>query len=237
MSHQIEQTMFLETGTVNKVLELLCEIIADKKNAFIQWPNDDEIAQNVREFESFSSYGPFESVFGAMGTIEISITPALSTFYTISQPSCSTHTTDTTYTPIKWQCSCDTNGFLQSSFVFIPQNEKQSKNSYAFEMNPVQWELERQQSANEFYMVADETLAMSRFVLTPHEKRQIDADAFNKTLQSKRIVIDRAFEKIQQRFPLLQRIEHRDANTISNIIETIGILHNFFIIHRDDLYI
>lgn len=236
MSHQIEHTMFLEPGTVNTVLEFLCEIIADKKNAFIQWPNDDEIVQNARDFKALPAYGPFENVFGAIGTIDIPIRPALSKHYTISEPSCSTHTTHTTYTPIKWQCSCDTNGFLQSSLVFIPQTEKQSKNSYVFGMNPVKWELESQHD-NEFYMVADQTLTMFRFLLTPHEKRQIDADTFNKTLQSKRIVIDRAFEKIQRRFPLLNRIEHRDANTICKIVETIGILHNFFIIHRDELYI
>lgn len=236
---KIEQLMCLEPGTVNQVIEMMSEIIAQKKDAFIQWPNDDEILQNVRDFECYRENGQqieFYNVFGAMGTIEIQIKPALSKFYTISQPSSSSSSTaHSTYTPVKWQCSCDTNGFLQSSFVFVPKTENQSKNSYAFEMNPIKVELENQK-LDELYMVADETLTIFPFLLTPHEKRMIDADSFNKALQSKRIVIDRAFEKIQRRFPLLKRIEHRNANSICNIIETIGILHNFFIIHRDDLY-
>lgn len=238
MAHQIEQTLFLEPGTVHQVLEIICEMISDKKNAFIQWPNDEEISQNVRDFERFSADDEceFPNVFGAIGTVEIPIKPALPKYYTIPLPSCSSHATNPTYTPIKWQCSCDTNGFLQTSFVFIPQKEKQSKNSYVFDVNPVKWELNSQR-ANELYMVADETLTIFPVLLTPHEKRMIDADAFNKTLHSKRIVIDRAFEKIKRRFPLLERIEHRDANCICNIIETIGILHNFFIIHRDGLYV
>lgn len=237
---RIEELMCLEPGTVNQVVEMMSEIIAQKKDAFIQWPNDDEILQNVRDFQCYRGNGEqseFHNVFGALGTIEIQIKPALSKFYSISQPSSSSaRNTHATYTPVKWQCSCDTNGFLQSSFVFVPTTENQSKNSYAFEVNPISVELE-QRKHDELYMVADETLTIFPFLLTPHEKRMIDADSFNRALQSKRIVIDRTFEKIQRRFPFLKRIEHRDANSICNTIETIGILHNFFIIHRDDLYI
>lgn len=108
--------------------------------------------------------------------------------------------------------------------------------AFNLKVSKIKYELENQK-LDELYMVADETLTIFPELLTPHEKRMIDADSFNKALQSKRAVIDRAFEKIQRRFPLLQRIEHRNANSICNIIETIGILHNFFIIHRDDLYI
>lgn len=239
-SHQIEQTLFLESGTVNKMIEIMTESIAQKKEAFIQWPNDDEILQNVRDFQCYhnNAHSEFRNVFGAIGTIDIPIKPALPRFYSISQQSCSTriNTADATYTPIKWQCSCDTNGFLQSSLVLAPKTENQSKNSYVFEVNPIKLELANQ-NANELHMVADETLTIFTCLLTPHEKRMIDAVPFNETLESKRIVIDRTFEKIQRRFMLLNRIEHRNANSICNIIETIGILHNFLIIHRDDLYI
>lgn len=236
---QIEQLMVLETGTVNHILEIMSEIIAQKKDAFIQWPNDEEIVQNVRDFQCYrvNEQYEFPSVFGALGTLDIAIQPSLPKFYSIAQPSCSSHShIQPTYTPVKWQCSCDTNGFLQSSWVFIPTIERQSKNSFVFEINPVQVELENQK-LDELYMVADETLAIFPVLLTPHEKRMIDADSFNKELHSKRSVIDRAFEKIQRRFPLIKRIKHRNPNSICNIIETIGILHNFFIIHRDDLYV
>lgn len=239
----IEELMCLEPGTVNQVIEMMSEIIAQKKDAFIQWPNDEEILQNVRDFECYrdtdvgQNHGEFPNVYGVLGTIEIPIKPGLPKFYMISQPSSSSaRNTHSTYTAVKWQCSCDTNGFLQSSFVFIPTIETQSKNSYVFDVNPIKAELENQKQ-DELYMVADETLTIFPVLLTPHEKRMIDADSFNRALQSKRCVIDRTFEKIQRRFPLLKRIEHRNPNSICNIIETIGILHNFFIIHRDDLYI
>lgn len=236
----IEDLMDLEPGTVNQVVEMMSEIIAQKKDAFIQWPNEDEIEQNVRDFECYRENGEqteFHNVFGALGTLDIPIKPALPKFYSISQPSSSSaRNAHATYTPIKWQCSCDTNGFLQSSFVFVPTTENQSKNSFAFEANPISVELE-QRKHEELYMVADETLTIFPYLLTPHEKRMIDAASFNRAHQSNRIVFDRTFEKIQKRFPSLKRIVHRDASSICNIIETIGILHNFFIIHRDDLYI
>lgn len=237
----IEQLMCLEPGTVNRVIEMMSEIIAQKKDAFIQWPNDDEILQNVRDFECYRDNGQlFEfphNVFGALGTIEIPIKPALPKFYAVSQPSSSsTSNAHPTYTPVKWQCACDTNGFLQSSFVFVPATEKQSKNSYAFQVNPIKVQLENQKR-NALHMVADETLTIFPFLLTPHEKRMVDADPFNKALEAKRVVIDRIFEKIHRRFPFLKHIGHRNASSICNIIETIGVLHNFFIIHRDDLYI
>lgn len=231
--------MCLEPGTVNQIIEMMSEVIAQKKDAFIQWPNEDEIVQNVRDFECYREHGEhfeFPNVFGAVGSRDIPIRPALPKFYSISQPSSSSaRNAHATYTPVKWQCSCDTNGFLQSSFVSVPSTENQSKNSFAFEANPISVELE-QRKYEELYMVADETLTIFPYLLTPHEKRMIDADSFNRALQAKRIVIDQTFEKIQRRFSAIKRIEHRDANSICNIIETIGILHNFFIIHRDDLY-
>lgn len=233
----IEDLMNLEPGTVNQVVGMMSEIIAQKKDAFIQWPNEDEIAANVRDFESYGEPSEFHNVFGAVGTIEIPIRPALPKFYSVSQASSSSvRNAHGTYTPVKWQCSCDTNGFLQSSFVFVPTTEEQSKNSFAFEANPISVELEQRQHDG-LYMVADETLTIFEYLLTPHEKRMIDADSFNRIHQSKRMAFDRTFEKIQHRFPALKRIVHRDANSICDIIETIGILHNFFIIHRDVLYI
>lgn len=230
-SKETELTLFLEPGTVNKALEALCDIIAEKKHAFIHWPNKREIEQNVRLFESYQEYGYYEffNVFGAIGTLEIQIQPALPNYLPVSK-------SNRTYTPIKWQCSSDTGGILQSSFVLLPKKENETKNSYVFEVNPVKVKLEAMKS-DEVYLVADETLTLFPYLLTPHEKLIIRAEEHNRALESKRKIIDNVFGKIQSRFLILQRIELRSAKSISNLIETVGILHNFFMVHNDHLYI
>lgn len=230
-SGQTEETLFLEPGTVNKVLETLCNIIAEKKHAFIHWPNKREIQQNVRLFESYQEYGYYEfyNVFGAIGTIDVQVKPALKKYLSVIE-------TNQTNTPIKWQCSCDTGGILQSSFVLVPKKENETKNSFVFEGNPIKTKLEAMKS-DEVYLVADETLTIFPYLLTPHEKIIIRADEHNVALESKRKIIDNVFDKIRSRFSILQRIELRSAKSICNLIETVGILHNFFMVHNDNLYI
>ncbi|XP_055297940.1 uncharacterized protein LOC129566214 [Sitodiplosis mosellana] len=231
-SEKTEETLCLETGTVNKVLGAICEIIADKKDAFIHWPNAKEIRQNVRHFERYDEYGQYEfyNVFGAIGTMEFQAKPPLPNYLSVP----TTHG-NSTYTPIKWQCSCDVSGFLQSSSVTVPKKENETKNSYVFEMNPVKSKLEAMKE-EEVYLVADETLTLIPFLLTPHEKLLLYAEQHNRALESKRKVIDKTFDKILSRFSILRRIELRDAHSIRNLIETVGILHNFFLIQGDQLY-
>lgn len=226
-----EQNLGLESGTVNKVLQTLCKIIAEKKNAFIAWPNKRTIEKNVREFERYDEYGYFEfyNVFGAVGTLELYIEPAIENYLTISS------TDSLTYTPIKWQCSCDTHGLLQSSFVMIPTIEKETKNSYIFEVNPINTRLDAMKS-DETYLVADETLTLFPYLLTPHEKLIIHAEQHNQALESKRKIIDKTFAMIQSRFLILARIELHDAESICNLIDTVGILHNYLVIHDDPMY-
>lgn len=233
-SDETEQALFLESGTVNNVLETLCNIIADKKYAFIHWPNRVEMQQNVQLFESYHEFGYFEfyNVFGAIGTVEMQLKPALPNYLSVAEST----GRNQTYTPVKWQCSCDTSGILQSSLVFVPKREIETKNSYVFEVNPVKLKLEAMKS-DEMYLVADETLTIFPFLLTPHEKIIIRAEEHNKALESKRKVIDKTFEHIQGRFFILNRIELRNAKSVCNLIETVGILHNFFMVHHDLLYI
>lgn len=230
-SEDTEQTLFLEPGTVNKTLEALCEVIVDKKDAFVHWPNRREISQNVQLFEVYHEFGnyKFYNVFGAIGTIELKLKPALPQYLCVNE-------TQTTYTPVKWQCSCDSSMVLQSSVVFVPERENECKNSYVFETSAVKAKLGTL-SAKGVYMVADETLGRFSFLLTPKEIIEVNADAHNKALESKRKIIDRTFQKIQSRFLVLDRIELRDVRHICNLIETVGILHNFLMVHNDQLYI
>lgn len=227
-----ERNLFLEPGTVDKVIRTLCEIIARRKHAFIMWPNEREIKKSVRQFESYDEFGSFEfyNVFGAIGTLELHVQPALRNQLTIQMTDC-----NSSYTPIKWQCSSDANGLLQSSFVMIPTTDKETKNSYIFEINPLKERLEAMK-IDEIYSVSDETLTLFPFLLTPHEKIIIHAEQHNRALESKRKIIDKTFAIIQNRFPILDRIELRDAESIRNLIDTLGVLHNFLMIHGDPLY-
>lgn len=230
-SSATEQTLFLQSGTVNKVLQKLCGFIAGKKHAFITWPNKREISKCVRQFKRYHEYGKYEfyNVFGAVGTLEMHIRPAIRNHLAVASNASS-------YTPVKWQCCSDASGLLQSSFVMIPKTDKESKNSYVFEVNPLNSILEAMKS-DENYLVADETLTLCPNLLTPHEKLIIHAEQHNRALESKRKIIDKAFTLIQSRFPILERIELRDAESIRNLIDTVGVLHNFLIVHCDHLYL
>lgn len=231
-SGHTEETLFLEQGTVNKILEIVCSIIVDKKDTFIHWPNKKEIQQNVRQFERYDEFGHFEfyNVFGAIGTIELEIQPPLFDCLTYASSD-----NNYMYTPVKWQCSCDVTGFLQSSSVLVPKQENQSKNSYVFEMSSLKTKLEMIKN-DEMYLVADETLTLIPYLLTPHEKLLLHAEQHNRALESKRKIIDKTFEKIQNRFLILQRIELQDEISVCNLVETVGILHNFFLIQSDQMY-
>lgn len=232
-SDETEQTLLLESGTVNRVLQSVCKIIAHNKSTFIPWPSKHEIERSVKRFDRFHEYGQYEfyNVFGAIGTVEFHVKPALPDYLNIPETA-----ENASYTPIKWQCSCDVSGFLQSSFVVVPKKDLETKNSYVFEMNPVQTRLEAMKT-DEVYLVADETLTLVSYLLTPHEKIIIHSDQHNKALESKRKVIDKTFEKILSRFRILDRIELSDENSIRDIIDTVGILHNFFVVHNDELYL
>ncbi|XP_031627836.1 uncharacterized protein LOC116343754 [Contarinia nasturtii] len=232
-SKQTEETLILCEGTVNKVLTMICAIIAQKRDVFIHFPNGKEIQQNVRQFERFTEFGEYEfyNVFGALGTTDFQIKPPLSKYLSVP----ATDGKNIMYTPIKWQCSCDVSGFLQSSLVLIPKKENETKNSYVFEMNPLKAKLEAIKTS-EYYLVADGTLTLIPFLLTPHEKLLLHAEQHNRALESKRKIIDKTFDKIRSRFTILNRIELRDATSICNLVETIGILHNFFLVQNDELY-
>lgn len=232
--NEIENTLFIKPGTVTTVIQTLCEIIVQRKDVFIDWPNKRTMAENVRSFAIYSEFGNYEffNVFGAIGTTEFQVTPSLQNYLAIP----GTNVSSSTYTPIKWQCSCDTNCIIQSSFVVIPSRDVESKNSHVFEMNPIKSAMESMKS-DEIYLVSDETLTIFPYLLTPHEKLIINSDSHNKALHSKRKVIDKTFAKIRSRFLILDRLEIRDARTICDLIETIGVLHNLFTIYKDQLYI
>lgn len=232
-SEETDQALFLDPGTVNMVLQSVCGIIAQKKSTFIPWPSKHDIERSVRRFERYSEFGQYEfyNVFGAIGTIDILVRPPLQNYLEIPETE-----DNLPYTPIKWQCSCDVNGFLHSSFVVVPKKDIETKNSYVFEINPVSTRLEAMKM-DEVYFVADETLTLFPYLLTAHEKIIIHSDQHNRALESKRKVIDKAFEKIQSKFKVLNRIELIEEENIRNLIDTVGILHNFFIIHSDLLYL
>lgn len=232
-SDETEQKLCLESGTVNRLLEAVCAIIARKRDTFIPWPSKHEIERSVRRFEKYNEFGQYDffNVFGAIGTIEIHVQPPLPNHLTILSED-----SHSMYTPIKWQCSCDASSFLTSSMVIVAKREIETKNSYVFEANPVKATLEAMKS-DEVYLVADETLTLFPYLLTPHEKLLIHAEQHNRALESKRKVIDKTFHTIQSRFKILERIELQNEESIHNLIETIGIIHNFLIVHNDHLYL
>lgn len=97
-SKHIEETLFLETDTVSKVLTTMCAIIAGKKDVFIHLPFKKEMSMANM------------NVFGALGTIELHEQPPLSIYRAV--PTTTTHS-NSMCTPVKWQCSCDVRSFLQ----------------------------------------------------------------------------------------------------------------------------
>lgn len=229
----IESRYCWDQGVVADIIQRMSSLIASKKDLFIRWLTNIEIEQNVQRFTNFDEFGNFDfyNVFGALGIIDIHVKPALNDYFTVT----TSYDSNLKYTPVKLQCSCDVNGFLQSSFVLIPKTEAETKNSKTFEMSPI-YDILRNMESEENYIVADQTFSCFPFLLTPHEKSIQHASEFNQALDSKRKVIDKTFAKIQLRFPILSRIELTDAESVCNLIETVCILHNFFLANNDEAY-
>lgn len=226
----IEQNFFLDPGVVQRILIVFCKAVSHLKDKFIQWPDRGGIERHCHQFERMNEFGSYDfyNVFGAMATRDFCIKPPLNNYFEVQ-------TADASYTPIKLQCCCDANGLLFSSFVSFPKMEPDTKNSRVFEASPLKLALKRMKS-NEAYIVADQSLSLCPILMTPHDKIIAHSEQHNKALESKRKIIDKVMDKICSRFPILGHIEVRNSQTISRLIETICILHNFFVMNRDQGY-
>lgn len=225
----IEQHFFLNEGILREILRKFCEIVQSIKPKLIQWPTKTEIDRSCQQFERMMEFGCYEfyNVFGAIGTIDISIEPPLRGYFKDKENSS---------TPIKLQCCCNATGLLQSCFVFFPKKESDTKNSSTFEVNPVSAKLQTLH-ANEVYIVGDQSLSLCPTLMTPHDKIIAHSETHNKALESKRKIIDKTFNRIQVHFPILNRIELRNSAEITQLIETICILHNFFVTAHEQGYL
>lgn len=238
MTHEtidsIEQHFFMDNGIVERILRLFTKAVCSIKDRFIRWPTKREIDQFCLQFEHLNEFGCFEfyNVFAAIGTIDICIRPPLENFLKVQDPKNITKL----HTPVKLQCSCNATGSFQSCFVSFPKRESDTKNSSVFDANPITDKLETIKS-NETYIVGDKTLSLCPYLMTPHDKIVPHSESHNKALESKRKIIDKTFEKICTRFPILMRIGLRDNEEISHLIESICILHNFFSMKRDQGYL
>lgn len=222
----------LKPGTVESVLRLVVGALVKRKSAFVRWPTQRQIDQCVKEYEKLKEMGQseFYNVFSVIGTTDICIQPAMSSFLSVDAGE------GLNYTPTKLQCCCNAKGIIQSSYVKIPSNESEAKNSSVFECNPIRNVMEVMNSS-ENYVVSDRTLANYSFLLTPHDDNEENAVPFNQALESRRKTIDKVFAKIESQFLILNRIEISDPNLVCDLIETICILHNFLLVNRDTVYV
>lgn len=226
----IEQNFFLDPGVVQRILIKFCLAVFQLKNKFIQWPGRGGIERHCHQFERMTKFGNYDfyNVFGIMATKDFYIKPPLKNNFQIQ-------TATESYTPVKLQCCCNANGLLFSCFIFFPKKESDTKNSSVFEVNPVKWALENMKS-KEAYIVADQSMSLCPILLTPHEKIIAHSEQHNRALESKRKIIDKVFDKICSRFPILDHIEVGTNQNISHLIETVCILHNFFVMNNDQRY-
>lgn len=224
--NDIDKEFCVSAGVTKKAVHKVCSILAAHKHMFFRLPNDIEIDENVDDFAQFNDYGQFEfqNVFGAMGMIDVDIMPAITGYYSVNQ----TDDPSSSYTPAKLQCSCDANGFLQSSFVLIPEIELDTKNAEAFKLSPLYTALDYR-PADRNHMVADYSFTSIPFLLTPLEEDGAGAEQFNRALESKRLIIDQTFSIIQNRFTILNRIDSDDAKAVCNLIESVCVIYNIFI--------
>lgn len=227
----IEQNFFLDPGVVQRILIEFCQAVCQLKDKFIQWPGRGGIERHCHQFDRLTEFGcyDFYNVFGAMATKDFCIKPPLRNSFQVQT------TNNESYTPVKLQCCCNANGLLFSSFILFPEKESDTKNSSVFEASPSKVALAKMKS-KEAYIVADQSMSLCPLLMTPHDKIIAHSEQHNRALESKRKIIDKVFDKICSRFPILGHIEVRTNQTISCLIETICILHNFFVMNHDQKY-
>lgn len=226
----IEQNFFLDPGVVQRILIEFCKAVSQLKDKFIQWPGRGGIERHCHQFERMTEFGSYDfyNVFGAMATKNVCIKPPLRNYFQVKMA-------NESYTPIKLQCCCNANGLLFSIFILFPKKESDTKNSRVFEASPTKMALKNMKS-KEAYIVADQSMSLCPILMTPHDKIIAHSEQHNRALESKRKIIDKVFDKIYFKFPILSHIEVRSNQTISCLIETICILHNFFVMNHDQGY-
>lgn len=229
----VDGKFFLASGVAKRVTYKVCGFIAAHQSLFFRLPNETEIEQNVLEFAGLGDFveHEFKSIFGAMGSIDIDVSPGLAGHFAISTE----HDLSATVTPVKLQCSCDANGFLQSCFVLVPSVELDTKNVEAFVQSPLYAALETRPTDGN-YMVADNSFSTVPVLLAPRDSDDQSAAVFNRVLESKRAVIDRAFALIRSRFSILDRIDCDDAHIVRDLIVSVCVLYNVFVANDRMVY-
>lgn len=229
----VDRKFSLAPGVAERVTYKVCSFIAAHKKLFFRLPNRMEIEQSIREFAAHAVHGEpeFRNIFSAVGSIDVPVTPGLVDHFSIATGSGSS----ATVTPVKLQCSCDANGFLQSCFVLVPAVELDTKNVEAFVQSPLYEALEtRPVDGN--YMVADHSFSTMPVLLTPRDTDDHRAATFNRSLESRRIVIDQAFARIRNRFSILNRIECDDPQIVRDFIVSVCVLYNVLVANDGTAY-
>lgn len=219
----VDQVIHLTSGVTKTVIYRVSSIIAIHKDFFLLLPTVDDIEHNAQRYSGDGVY-EVDNVYGALGTIDVNIIPALPDSYAVQI----VDVPPITSTSVKLQCSCDSNGFLQSCFVLVPKVEMDTKNVEVFKQSPL-FEVLSNRSIDGHHMVADHSFATIPFLLTPLDENDDGAEQFNMALDLKRTIIDHTFANLTNRFPLLDRIESDDPGTVCNMIESVCVLYNVFV--------
>lgn len=229
----VDESFHLTSGIAKTVTYRVSSIVAIHKEFFFRVPTENDIEHNVGEFCQLSdgSLYEFPNVYGALGTSDIKVTPALPDYNCVS----SADDSSITSTIIKLQCTCNANGFLQTCFILVPKEEFEAKHAEVFKQSPL-FEVLSNRPFDDNHIVADRSFAKIPFILTPLDGSDDEVQQFNLALDAKRNIIDRTFTALYNRFPILDRIETDDPGTVCNIIESACVLYNVFIANNGGNY-
>lgn len=222
----VDQCFHLTDGVAERVANSVSSIVAIHKDFFFQFPSGWDLEHNAAGFAEFTNIGLYEfpSVYGALGTIDINVIPALPDSHAVP---CADDPTVTT-TAVKLQCTCGPNGFLQSCFVLVPVDEIETKNVEALKQSPL-FDVMTNRPIDGYHMIADLSFDKIPFLLTALDTNEEGAKEYNGALESARAIIDQTFSIIRNRFPVLDRLKTDDAGSVCNMIESVCVLYNVFV--------
>lgn len=217
----IGQDIGIHQTTVSRTIKQVANAIVSKGNNWIIFPKSGEAIKRAQE--KWTSKYKFPLAIGAIDCTHVRI----------KKPS--SHSDDYInrkgYHSMNVQATCDADELFTSVEVSWPGSVHDSRilrNSNIFRTMDI--------AANEALLLGDNGYGLSKWLMTPFRNPQTNAEkSYNKLFKKERVIIERCFGQLKQRFPILQYKVRVATELVPAVIGSCFILHNVAKFLNDDI--
>lgn len=217
----IAEIIGVHQSTVSRTIKEVANAIVSKGNNWIKFPKSDEDIK-IAQAKWTSKY-KFPLAIGAIDCTHVRINkPSSHSDEYINRKG---------YYSMNVQATCDAEELFTSVEVSWPGSVHDSrilKNSNIFRT--------MDKATNEALLLGDNGYGLSVWLMTPFRNPQTNAEKnYNKLFTKERVIIERCFGQLKQRFPILQYKIRVATELVPTVIGSCFILHNVAKFLNDDI--